>query len=91
MWDTQIPSLGWEGPLEKEWLPTPVSLPGQLQEQRSLVGYSPWGCKETDMTEQLTVSLRKADSAKWSTSGLRGICRHLILEVEVELKQVGFS
>ena len=29
-------------------------LPGESHGQRSLVGYSPWGCKELDMTEQLT-------------------------------------
>ena len=31
----------------------PVLLPGKFHGQRSLVGYSPWGCKELDMTEQL--------------------------------------
>ena len=30
--------------------PTPVFLPGKSQGQRNLVGYSPWGCKESDMT-----------------------------------------
>ena len=35
---------------------TPVFLPGEFHEQRSGVGYSPWGCKELDMTEQLTLS-----------------------------------
>ena len=35
------------------WRPTPVILPGKFHGQRSLVGYSPWGCKESDMTEQL--------------------------------------
>ena len=38
-------------PRRREWLPTPVVLPGKSHEQRSLVGYSPWGCKESDMTE----------------------------------------
>ena len=38
----------------REWLPTPVFLPGESHGQRSLVGYSPWGHKELDMTEQLT-------------------------------------
>ena len=39
-------------PLEEErWQSTPVFLPGESHEQRSLVGYSPWGCKELDMTE----------------------------------------
>ena len=41
----------WEDPLEKEWQPTPVFLPGEVLGQRSLVGYSPWGRKELDMTK----------------------------------------
>ena len=49
----------WVGkiPGEREWLPTPLLLPGEFHEQRSLVGYSPWGRKESDTTEQLTLSL----------------------------------
>ena len=35
----------------KRGLPTPVLLPGKSHGQRSLVGCSPWGCKESDMTE----------------------------------------
>ena len=35
----------------------PVFLPGEFHGQRSLVGYSPWGPKELDMTKQLTLSL----------------------------------
>ena len=44
----------------RECQPTPVFLPGEFHGQRSLVGYSPWGGKELDTTEQLTlaVSLR---------------------------------
>ena len=38
-------------PWKKEWLPTPVYLPGEFHEQRSLVGYSPRGCKELDTIE----------------------------------------
>ena len=41
-------------PGKREWLSIPVSLPGKLHRQRSLAGHSPWGCKELDMTEQLT-------------------------------------
>ena len=33
--------------------PTPVLLPGKSHGQRSLVGCSPWGCEESDTTEQL--------------------------------------
>ena len=35
----------------RKWQPTPVFLPGESHGQRSLVGYSPWGRKELDMTE----------------------------------------
>ena len=41
-------------PWKREWLPTPVFLPGKSHRQRSLAGYSPWDCKELDMTERLT-------------------------------------
>ena len=37
----------------RQWHPTPVLLPGKSHEWRSLVGCGPWGCKESDMTEQL--------------------------------------
>ena len=48
-----IPGLG-RSPGEGNDKPTPVSLPGEFHGQRSLAGYSPWGHKESDMTEQLT-------------------------------------
>ena len=35
------------------WHPTPILLPGKSHGQRSLVGCSPWGCEESDTTEQL--------------------------------------
>ena len=34
----------------RNWQPTPIFLPGKSHGQRSMVGYSPWGCKESDMT-----------------------------------------
>ena len=37
-----------------EWQHTPVFLPGEFHGQESLSGYSPWGHKESDMTEMLT-------------------------------------
>ena len=52
MQETWVRSLGWEDPLEKEMQPTPVLLPGKSRGRRSLVGYSPWGGKESDATEQ---------------------------------------
>ena len=53
MQETWIQFLGWEDPWRRRWQPTPVLLPGKFHGQRSLVGYSPWGRKESDMTEQL--------------------------------------
>ena len=55
MQEMQVGSLGWEDPLEKEWQPTAVLLPGKLHGQRSLAGYSPWGHKKSDTTEWLTL------------------------------------
>ena len=37
----------------RQWHPTPVLLPGKSHGRRSLVGCSPWGCTESDMTERL--------------------------------------
>ena len=51
MWETWVRSLGWEHPLEKERLPTPVFWPGEFHGQ-----YSPWDHKELDRTEQLSLS-----------------------------------
>ena len=53
MW---VPSLGWEIPRRREWLPTLVFLPGEFHAQRSLAGYSPWGCKiQSHMTEHTLI------------------------------------
>ena len=53
----------WVGkiPWRREWLSSPVFLPGESHGQRSLVGYSPWGRKESDKTEGLTLSLFSGD------------------------------
>ena len=55
MWETQVRSLGQEDPWRREWLPTPEFLPGEFHGQRSLVSYSPWSYKESDMMERLTL------------------------------------
>ena len=41
--DPWVGKIFWRG----EWKPTPVFVPGESHGQRSLVGYSPWGHKET--------------------------------------------
>ena len=55
MQETQVQNP-WVGkiPWRREWLPTLVFLSREFCEDKSLVAYSPWGCKESDMTEWLT-------------------------------------
>ena len=40
--------------VQREWQPTAVFLPGESHGEKTLAGYSPRGCKESDMTEKLT-------------------------------------
>ena len=54
MQETWVRSSVWKMPRRREWRSTPVFLPRESQEQRSLVGYSLWGFKELDTTEQIT-------------------------------------
>ena len=49
-------SLDQEYPWRREWQTTSVFSSEEFHGQRSLEGYSPWGWKESDMTEQLTLS-----------------------------------
>ena len=51
MQETQIRSLGWKILWRRKWQPTPVFLRGELHGQRRLAGYSPWGGKESDVTD----------------------------------------
>ena len=46
-----IPGLG-RSPGVENWQPTPEFLPGKFQGQRSLEGYTQWGHRKSDMTEQ---------------------------------------
>jgi len=45
----------WVGkiPWRREWLPTPVFLPGKPYGQRRMVVYNPWGHKESDTAENV--------------------------------------
>ena len=60
--------------MEKEMQPTPVLFPGKLHGLRSLVGYSPWGCKESDTTERLHYHYHF--TIKWHTHTLQ--CKILV-------------
>ena len=75
----------WVGkiPWGRKWQPTPVFLPGDSHGRRNLIGYSPWGCKESETTERLcfsfTFSFIKSTTILFRTSPS--------LEVEQELPQ----
>ena len=82
MQETQVRSLGQEDPLEQEMQPTPVFLPGKSHGWRSLTGYSPWGCTESNMTEQLTQWENPAPSDRdtvWRYDGITSISLTLLL------------
>ena len=57
MWETWIWSLGWEDPLEKEMATHSRILAWRIPWTEDLVGYSPWGHKESHPTEWLTHTL----------------------------------
>ena len=85
----------WDGkfPWGRKWQPTPVFLPGEFHGQRSLVGCSPWGHKESDRTEWLTLSLSLSISNLKSIFNLIHNLRYaedttLMAESEEELKSL---
>ena len=53
-WEAFIYTLLHVKSWRREWQSTPVLFPGESHRRRSLAGYSPWGRKESDMTERLT-------------------------------------
>ena len=59
MQEMQVRSLSQEDPLEKEMATHSSILAEEFHGQRSLVGYSPWGHKMLDSTEQLQLKNRK--------------------------------
>ena len=59
MRETRVRFLGRKIPRRRKWQSTPALLPGKSHGQRSLIGYSLWGHKESDRTEQLCRVLSK--------------------------------
>ena len=55
MQETWVQSLGWEDLLEKEMATHSSILAWKIPWRKSLVGYSPWGRKESDTTERLFI------------------------------------
>ena len=55
MQEARVGSLDQEDPLEEEMATHSSISPGKFHVQRSLAGYSSWGCRESDTTERLNV------------------------------------
>ena len=51
-------------PWSRKRQPTPVFLPGKFHGQRGLVGYSPWGHKESDKTEPIRKAQRRTKTTE---------------------------
>ena len=66
-----------------EWQSTPVFLPGESQGQRSLAGYSPWGCRESDTTERLTHTLGCRMKHNLYTKKLKYSSEHIVIYIEL--------
>ena len=68
----------WVGkiPWRRKWHPTSIFLPGEFHGQRSLAGYSPWGHKELDTTELLTLRLRYKSKLEILSSILKALLLH---------------
>ena len=64
-WQTQVWPLGWKIPWIRKRQPMPVFLTGEFHGPRSLVGYGPWGHKESDMTERLTLPFSHFINKGW--------------------------
>ena len=64
----------WVGKIlwRRAWRPTPVFLPEESRGERSLAGYSPWGRKESDTTEELT--LHYPSKQHWFCKALIFLC-----------------
>ena len=63
-------------PWRRKWQLAPVCLPGKFHGPRSLVGHSPWGCNESDMTEHTNVDITHTISK-----------HHILLTLPVSLEK----
>ena len=74
LWETRFDPWVRKIPWRRKWQPTPVFLPGEFHGWRTLVGYSPWGRKESDTTEQLPFLLNIEEAAVNRVQRTKGTC-----------------
>ena len=87
MLETRVWSLGQKISWRRKWQPTPVFLPGESHGRRSLVGYSPWGRKELDMTEWLHTLTHTRQS--WFQLVVAQMVKHLPTVQETRVQSLG--
>ena len=83
MQGTWVQSLGWEDPLEESMGTHSSILAWRIHGQKCLVGYSPWGHKELDTTEQLSTNTAQGSygaQTEWNNIQKRKRVRILVAE-----------
>ena len=91
----------WVGKIlcRRAWQPTPVFLPGEFHGQRNLVDSSPWGLRESDTTEQLTLHINiwglrvtsTRTDVKYKIQGWMETCENLWIVSEGFIKDRWFK
>ena len=71
MQETRVQSLGQEDPLEEEMVTHSSILAWEMHGQKSLVGYSPWGRKESNTSERLNTITSSGACGFQNFGGLR--------------------
>ena len=66
--DPKVGKIPWR----RKWQPTSVSLPGESHGQTSLESYSPWDCTESDMTEPLSIHIKRESSPFITRASITG-------------------
>ena len=77
MQETGIRSLGWDDPLEKEMAAHSSILAWKIPWMGNLVGYCPWGRKESDTTEQREEDCYSSTTSQ-TTQNLNGVSVHCL-------------
>ena len=78
MWETWVQSLGWKDALEEGMATHSKSCLENPHGQRSLAGYSPWGNKDSDMTERLSTILPFPDLPQGHSPSIQPLERRLL-------------
>ena len=73
MRETRVWSLSQEDPWRRKWQPTPRVSPRKFRGQRCLLGYSPWGGKESEMTEQMSMQTHMPGDVNFTWGSQRNV------------------